>query len=205
MVKPSTTPDASASSTKGRGEARATKVAVPDDLVAVGRVTTVHGIKGWVKIHSFTEPESNIIDYQPWWLAMPDGPVRIDVDECRPATRGFLAHIAGVDDRDQARLYCQRDILVPRESFPEAEEGEYYWHQLEGMRVVSVFGGQEAALGVVTGFMETGANDVMVVAGDADSRDRLQRLIPFVDDFIVGIDSDAGLIRVDWDPDFDTR
>jgi len=189
---------ASRSAPLGAGPAAAQ---APDDLVTVGRITTVHGVRGWVKIHSFTDPESNIMSYRPWWMTMPDGLTRLEVDDFRPAAKGFLAHLAGVDDREQARLYCQRDIQVPRSVFPEAEEGEYYWHQLEGMSVVSIYGGGETPLGVVRDFMETGANDVMVVAGAGER----ERLIPFVDDFIVAIDSEARLIRVDWDPDFDTR
>ncbi len=177
----------------------------PGDLVTVGKITTVHGVRGWVKIHSYTDPESNIMDYQPWWLAMPGGLAKVEVDQFRTAAKGFLAHLAGVDDREEARAFCQREIQVPASLFPVAEAGEYYWHQLQGMRVVSVFQGEEASLGVVSGFMETGANDVMVVTGDNASRDRLERLIPFVDDFIVEVDTKAGLIRVDWDPDFDTR
>lgn len=173
----------------------------PDDLVTVGKITTVHGVRGWVKIHSYTDPESNIMSYQPWWMAMPAGLTRLKVDDFRPAAKGFLAHLAGIDDREEARLYCQRDIQVSRSAFPQAEEGEYYWHQLEGMSVVSVYGEEETHLGVVSDFMETGANDVMVVSGGADKR---ERLIPFVEDFIVDIDSEAGLIRVDWDPDFET-
>ena len=199
--RPASRSAASAGSSPGISGGSA-DTAVPDDLVTVGRITTVHGIRGWVKIHSFTEPESNITNYRPWWMAMPDGLVRLDVDEFRPATKGFLAHLAGVDDRDSARLYCQRDIQVSRALFPEAEEGEYYWHQLEGMKVVTVYGGGETLLGTVSEFMETGANDVMVVTSSTDKR---ERLIPFVDEFIVEIDSAAGLIRVDWDPDFDTR
>jgi len=174
----------------------------PDDLVTVGKITTVHGVRGWVKIHSFTEPESNIMGYRPWWITMPDGLTRLEVDDFRPATRGFMAHLVGVDDRDQARLYCQREIQVSRSVFPPAEEGEYYWHQLAGMKVISVYNGTQVDLGVVSDFMETGANDVMVVTGTSDRR---ERLIPYVDDFVVDIDMDAGVIRVDWDPDFESR
>ncbi|HLS99598.1 MAG: ribosome maturation factor RimM [Porticoccaceae bacterium] len=178
-------------------------LAAPDDLVVVGRITTVHGVQGWVKIHSFTEPESNIFDYLPWWMTLPGGLARVEVDQFRATAKGFIAHIVGLDDRDQARLYCQRDIQVSAAAFPEAAPGEYYWHQLEGMKVVSTHGGRALLLGTVDGFFDTGASDVMVVKGDAASHDRLERLIPFVDDYIVEVDMAAGTVLVDWDPDFD--
>ncbi|MFA5495501.1 MAG: ribosome maturation factor RimM [Porticoccaceae bacterium] len=176
--------------------------AVPDDLVVVGKVTTVHGVQGWVKIHSYTEPEHNIFDYQPWWMALPEGMAQIEIDRFRTTAKGFLAHIVGLDDRDQARLYCQRDIQVSIAAFPDAEPGEYYWHQLKGLQVIAARDGGDLLLGTVTGLFDTGANDVMVVRGDAGSHDRLERLIPFVDDYVVDVDVDAGTIRVDWDPDF---
>jgi len=176
----------------------------PDDLVVVGRITTVHGVQGWVKIHSFTEPESNIFDYQPWWLAkVGGGSEQIAIDQYRSTPKGFLAHIVGLDDRDLARLYCQRDIQVSVSSFPAAAPDEFYWHQLKGLRVVTSQDGKDVILGTVTDFLETGANDVMVVKGDEHSLDRVERLIPYVDLYIEEVDLSAGIIRVDWDPSFD--
>ena len=171
--------------------------------MVVGRITTVHGVQGWVKVHSFTDPESNIFDYLPWWMDLPGGRNKAEIDQFRATAKGFIAHIVGLDDRDQARLYCQRDILASSAMFPEAAPGEYYWHQLEGMKVVSTHGGRELLLGTVDGFFDTGASDVMVVKGDAASHDRLERLIPFVEDYIVEVETVARVIRVDWDPDFD--
>lgn len=176
--------------------------AVPSDAVVVGRVTAVHGVRGWVKIHSFTDPEPNIFDYQPWWIEMPSGFCAIRVDEFRSTAKGFLAHIVGLDDRDEARLYCQRDILVSASLFPEAGENEVYWHQLQGLRVIASHEGAETDIGVVTDLFETGANDVLVVVGDDNSVDRRERLLPYVDDCIASIDLDEGVLEVNWDPDF---
>lgn len=177
---------------------------LPAEPVVVGRITAVHGVKGWVKVYSFTEPAENIFQYPPWWLKTADGWVEIELDQFRSTSKGLLAHIVGIDDRDVARKFCQRDIAVEKSLFPTLEQGEYYWHQLEGLRVVSSFDSvaQDIDLGVVTGLMETGANDVLMVKGDGKSLDREERLIPYTKQFVLHVDLDAGVIKVDWDPAF---
>ena len=177
----------------------------PGDLIVAGKVTTVHGVKGWVKIHSYTAPESNLFDYQPWWMQTREGWERLEVDDHRPVAKGFIAHIRGLDDRDGARAYCQREIQVSPDCFPPVGENEVYWHQLMGFEVISRFEGREYRLGRVDGLLETGANDVAVVAPSAGSIDRRERLIPWVDEFIIDVDLDNSRLIVDWDPEFESR
>ncbi|WP_237058808.1 ribosome maturation factor RimM [Microbulbifer sediminum] len=170
------------------------------ELVTVGRITAVYGVRGWVKVHSFTEPMDNILQFHDWWLQAGDGWEPLQIDGGRRHGKGLIVHIKGVDDRDLAARFCQRDIAVSRAQMPSLAEGEYYWHQLEGLAVVSRFGGAEQDLGTVERLMETGANDVLVVRGGKDGR---ERLIPFLPgEFITDIDLDAGVITVDWDPEF---
>jgi 16S rRNA processing protein RimM len=173
---------------------------IPVDPVIVGRITTVHGVKGWVRVHSFTERAENIFQYPPWWLKTPNGWQGIEVDQCRDTSKGLLVHIVGVDDREIARQYCQKDIAVERSQFPELEQGEYYWHQLEGLRVISCQG--DVQLGVVMGLMETGSNDVLEVKGDSASIDCAERLIPYTEQFVLGVNLETREILVDWDPEF---
>lgn len=171
----------------------------PCDPLVVGRVTAVHGVKGWVKIHSFTEPSDNIFDYQPWWLNIAGNWQKMKVTEQRSTAKGLMVHLAGIDDRDQARTYCQRDIYVAKAQLPVLVDGEYYWHQLEGMVVMTT---QGVRLGSVDCLMATGANDVLVVKGDDESLDQEERLIPYTDQFVLNVDLGAGRIEVDWDPAF---
>ncbi|MDX2463075.1 MAG: ribosome maturation factor RimM [Porticoccus sp.] len=173
---------------------------IPVDPVFVGRITTVHGVKGWVRIYSSTEHAENIFQYPPWWLKMSDGWREIEIDQYRATTKGLLAHIVGVDDRDVARQLCQKDVAVERAQFPELDQGDYYWHQLEGLRVISCQGNVQ--LGVVASLMETGANDVLEVKGDSESLDRAERLIPYTEQFVLGVNLETREILVDWDPEF---
>lgn len=173
------------------------------NLVNVGRITAVFGIKGWVKVHSYTEPQDNLFSYDPWWIKTKHGVKQIEIDEARPHGDSYVAHIKGVDDRDLAATYTAADIAVERDLLPELDDGEFYWNQLEGLVVKTCYEGQTQRLGVVSKIMETGANDVLVVQGDAQSIDQRERLIPYVpDQFVLSVDLTTKEILVDWDPAF---
>lgn len=196
---------------------------IPEHLLAVGRITSVYGVKGWVKIESFTEPRVNLFIYQPWYIASSNGFQTVVIDEHRPHGKGYAGHIRGVDDRDIAGTYCRKDIYIEKRLLPELASDELYWHQLEGLKVYSVglhnvaqdgvaqaseSQGQDASqservlLGKVSEVMETGANDVLVVKNSSDSIDTRERLIPWLEEVLYNIDLDKGEIDVYWDPDF---
>ncbi|MEO5342436.1 MAG: ribosome maturation factor RimM [Gammaproteobacteria bacterium SHHR-1] len=165
-----------------------------DSHVIIGRVTGLYGIKGWVKVYSHTRPIKNILGYRPWYLQRADGWEEHQLAEGRIQGKGLVARLAGYDDRDQAAELLERDIAIKRAQLPRAEKGIYYWADLEGLQVFTLEG---VALGVVDHLFETGANDVLVVQGERE------RLLPLLmDQVIKEVDLDAGLMRVDWDPEF---
>jgi 16S rRNA processing protein RimM len=172
-------------------------------LVTVGRIGAVHGVRGWVKIQSFTAPPEQIFAYQPWWLKLPEGEQRVELADSEVHGNKLVAQLAGIDDREEARRFTQAEILVDMSSFPPLEAGEYYWHQLEGLRVISEYAGRRVDLGRVVRLLETGANDVLVVRGDRDSIDKGERLIPYLPEQTVRhVDLTTGEMVVDWDPEF---
>ncbi|MDR6992650.1 ribosome maturation factor RimM [Luteimonas sp. 3794] len=164
-------------------------------MIQVGKVHGAFGVRGEVKLESFTEPRSAIFRYQPWVLRDARGIER----ECegakgRETPKGVVATLPGVEDRDGAEATRGLEVFVPREALPPPKPGEYYWVDLEGLRVRNVEG---VDFGVVSHLFSTGANDVLVAQGDRE------RMIPFVlPDYIVSIDFDTALVTVDWDPDF---
>lgn len=173
------------------------------NLVDVGRIAAVFGVQGWLKIRSETEPAENIFEYSPWWLKTSHGVKAVEIDQFRPHGKGFVAHIRGVDDRDEAALLAGVTIAVERRQLPELVEGEYYWHQLQEMAVISCFEGAQVRLGCVSRLLETGANDVLVIQPDADSVDDRERLVPYIPgQYVLEVNLEAGTILVDWDPDF---
>ncbi|HQQ63651.1 MAG TPA: ribosome maturation factor RimM [Pseudomonadales bacterium] len=172
----------------------------------VGKLTAVYGVKGWVKVHSFTDPMENIFSYTPWFLVGADESntgTQVIVDDHRVHGKGLVAHIKGVDDRDAAALFCQQMIAVDIGELPVLPEGEYYWQELTGLQVFSRYGaGERVLLGKVSALMETGANDVLVVSPCEKSVDQRERLLPYVDAYVLEVDLDTGTMLVDWDPEF---
>jgi len=162
----------------------------PERRIAVGRVVGLFGVYGWVKLFSHTRPREAILRYRPWHVDV-GGVVRtIEVLEGRLHGKGLVARLAGCDSRDVAAALIGADIAIDASQLPATGAREYYWAELEGLRVVNLAG---VELGSVSHLIETGANDVMVVRGDRE------RLIPFAPGYIQDVDLDTSVIRVDWD------
>jgi 16S rRNA processing protein RimM len=159
----------------------------------MGRISGLFGVRGWVKVYSYTEPREAVLNYDRWLLSRKDGWEEATVAEGQRHGKTIIARIDGYVDRDQAAGLIGADIGVPREAMPETERDQFYWSDLEGLRVVHCDGTE---LGRVAYLLETGANDVMVVQGEQE------RLIPFVlDKVVLGVDLDKGEIEVDWEWD----
>ena len=168
--------------------------AEPEGMLVLGRISGLYGVQGWVKIYSFTDPRENILHYGRWRLLRNGQWQTAKVVEGKRHGKGVIARLDLFDDRERAREYIGAEIAVPRDALPPLPFGEYYWADLEGLRVETVEG---VDLGVVDHLMETGANDVLVVEGERT------RLVPFVQGSVVtSVDLDSGVIRVDWDPEF---
>ena len=162
--------------------------------ILLGRVTGLYGVKGWIKVHSYTHPRENIVNFRRWTLRQGDDHAPVAVEDGRPQGRTVVAKLLEIDDRDEARALIGADVTVERGDLPPCEPGEYYWVDLEGLGVRTVSGDD---LGRVDYLFSSGAHDILVVAGDR------QRLIPFVmQNVIHEIDARRGLIVVDWDSEF---
>jgi len=164
-------------------------------LVVVARIVGIYGVRGWVRVESYTAPPENVLNYRRWHLRRGGGWEPVELLEGQPHGKGLVVRLQNLTDREQARTFIGTDIAVPRSELPPLEEGEVYWADLQGLRVETVRG---QSLGVVDYLFATGANDVLV------ARDgKRERLIPFVRDQVVTrIDLDAGVVVVDWDPEF---
>lgn len=174
------------------------------ELAVIGKITTVYGVKGWVKVHSYTEPMENLFGYTDFLIERNGSWSPVVFAEYKRHGKGLVARIDGVDDRDIAATFTRCNIAVRLSALPDLEEDEFYWHQLEGLKVLTTGpDGESLLLGIVSHMLETGANDVMVVCKCPGSIDKQERLIPYLpDQFIHRIDIEAGEIRVDWDPEF---
>lgn len=165
-----------------------------DNQVVLGRIAGLFGVKGWIKVFSFTEPRENIGAYPCWHLELDGQRLAVRVEACQAHGKGVVAKLAGMEDRDEAAPWVGAQISVPRAELPAPEPGRYYWADLEQLEVRTTGG---ISLGRVDHLLTTGAHDVMVVRGERE------RLIPFVTGQTVQeVDLDRGVIIVDWEPEF---
>ena len=167
----------------------------------MGRIGAPWGVKGWVKVTSYTDPPENLLEYGKFLLTgarvceVGGKVVPVEIDDMRPQGKGLVAHIRDCDDRDASGLYTGGELWVARDMLPALEEG-YYWHQLENLAVLNLEG---VLLGKVDHLLETGANDVLVVR-DGQGH---ERLLPYVPQVVRKVDLSGGRIEVDWQPDWD--
>lgn len=163
--------------------------------ILAGRFVGAFGVRGEVKLESFTDPKKAILLYQPWLLRDMQGSEReLAGARGRDTAKGIVARIAGIEDRDAAEALRGTEVWVAREALPPPQPGQYYWVDLEGLRVVNLDG---VDFGLVSHLFSTGANDVVAVQGERE------RLIPFVmPEYITAIDFGSRTLTVDWDADF---
>lgn len=164
-----------------------------DRQLTLGRIASVFGVRGWLKVESFTEPRSNLLGYRNWQLhGAPLTEAR--VEQGREHGRGLVVKLQGIQDRDQAADLVGAEIRVARSELPALAPGEVYWADLEGLQA---FGRGGVRLGVVSHVFATGANDVLVIAGER------QHLVPLVwGQYVTRYDPAGQRIELDWDVDF---
>ena len=171
-----------------------------DTRVTLGRVAGVFGVKGWIRVHSYTRPPENILKYRHWWIAS-----RVPFEAKLLGTQAqgggsLVAQIcdaAGqpIEDRDVAAALIGAELQVERAALPKLKPGELYWADLLGLAVENLDG---VALGIVTDMTSNGAQDVLVIADG-----EIERLIPFVRDVIIKqVDVEARRLVCDWQPDW---
>ena len=170
------------------------------EKVVLGEIGRVHGLKGWLKLISFTSPIENILDYSRFTAQVEGRSQELELDEHSRANKALLVHFKGYDDPETARLLTGTELTIANEKLPQLEHGEFYWHQLQDLKVVNQ---TDQMFGRVSHLLETGANDVLVVKADSESIDDRERLIPYlVDSVVIEIDLGNETIRVNWEADY---
>jgi len=165
-----------------------------DRRLLIGRVSGLYGVRGWVKLFSYTDPKANLLEFRDLQLGSGDEWRPAVLAEGRAQGKTLVGRFEGVTDRDQAARLVGAEIAIRRDQLPETAADEVYWTDLIGLEVVNVHG---ESLGTVDRLLATGANDVLVLRGDTE------RLIPFLRGTVVkDIDQAAGRITVDWERDF---
>ena len=161
--------------------------------LTVGQIGRAYGLKGWVKIHSYTDPCTNLMHYQPWHRQTPEGFQPLPLTDCQPHGHALIAHFAGIDTPEATRSLVNVKISILRSQLPPLAINDYYWTDLEGLNVYNL---QQHYFGQVKYLFETGANDVMVVS----QKNHAELFIPFVMPHIVKqVNIAEKKIIVDWE------
>ncbi len=160
----------------------------------MARVGAPFGIKGWLKLQTFTESPDSLDEYASWLLKSGAGWEEFELEDFAVNVKGVFAKLKGCDDRTAAEKLVKREIGIPREALGDLEEGEVLWIDLIGSDVVDTLGKR---LGKIETLIETGANDVLVVKLGGE-----EMLIPFIDEVIVKVDRDARQVTVSWSGEY---
>ena len=153
-----------------------------EDLIVIGKIVSVHGVRGDVKIYSFTDPIDNLLEYRRWTLRRGDEVKQVELVKGRLQGKILVATLKGLTDREEARTYADFEICIPRSELPQLTGDDYYWYQLQGLTIINQV---EQVLGRVDHLLETGANDVMVVKPFDGSLDDRERLLPYTDQCVL--------------------
>ncbi len=168
-----------------------------DEIVVLGRLFEPYGIRGWLRLHPFGDDPLSWAKMPVWWMRQEGGSWHeIRLSRMKQHGDGVVVLLEGVEDRTQAEALKGCLIGAPRTALPETAGDEFYWADLVGLEVINA---ADEVLGKVVGLLETGANDVLRVAG---SGGQAERLIPFVDSVVKVVDREAGVIRVEWGLDW---
>ncbi|MEI6738551.1 MAG: ribosome maturation factor RimM [Pseudomonadota bacterium] len=162
-----------------------------DDMVVMARIGAPFGIKGWLKLQTFTEYADSLDEFDHWFISSPKGWEEVAVEDYAVNVKAVVAKLQGCNDRSAAERMQKREIAIPRDWLEVAEEGAYYWIDLIGATVVNEVGER---LGKIETLMETGANDVLVVKSGST-----EILIPFVDAYLLNVDRDKKIVTVRWE------
>lgn len=173
-----------------------------DDYLVIGRVIDVYGLKGWVKVKSFTQPATNFLNYAQCFVNEGKCWQPLEIDGGKMHGKVLVVKFAGYNDRSDAEKLLKRDFAVKTEELPVLGDGDFYWHQLENLRVFVMTNEGEKLLGLVDHLLETGSNDVLYIKPCEGSLDKRERLLPYRPEVVLDVDVVASRMMVDWDIEF---
>jgi len=160
----------------------------------MGRIFAPFGVKGWVKVKTYSESPEGLAGRPSWWIGK-DGDWReARIAETAQNGARLVARLEGCDSAESAAAYRGLDVAVPRDSLPPTGENEFYQADLIGLEVRNM---DDERLGTVAALFSNGAHELMRVAGDEG-----ERLVPFIDQVVREVDIGAGRILVDWGKDW---
>ena len=165
-----------------------------EEIIVMAKLSSPYGVKGWVKIFSFTEKLDSLLAYKKFFLSKDQKNwLEKEVKEIKLHGKSIIVKFLEIDSRSEAENLKNYLIGVSKDLLPKLNKGQYYWNELIGFEVLNL---KNISFGNVATFIETGANDVIVVRGDKE------RLIPYTSNTVLKVDTGGEKIIVDWDEEF---
>jgi 16S rRNA processing protein RimM len=162
--------------------------------VEVGRLGAAHGVRGWLRVQSYTDPPQRLFEWKLWQLQSLTGAEReVKLLEARPQGNGWIARLEGIEERDAASRLSGYLVLVDRDELPVTTGREHYRADLVGFEAKNVEG---VLLGMVDHFVDTPGNAVMVIKGERE------HWVPVSAQHLRSVDTDTRRVIVDWPADF---
>ena len=159
-------------------------------LIQLGFVGAPFGVRGWVKLRSHTDPPERLLDHRSLVLGQGSVWQNYRIEASGRSGGALTVKLSGVEDRDQAQALRGAQVCVQRSELPPRDDRDFYRADLVGCEVVNLDG---AELGIVSHFMETPAQVLMVVRGAREI------WIPAVPQHLRRVDLQARRVVVDWD------
>jgi 16S rRNA processing protein RimM len=156
--------------------------------VCVARIGAPHGVRGAVKLWTFTEDPLAVKRYRP--LTTKDGARSFEVTEVREAKGHLVAALKGVVTREEAARLNGVELYVAREKLPAAAADEYYHADLIGLAAVN---SADQPIGRVTAIHNFGAGDIIEIAPP----DGATMLLPFTNAVVPVVDIAAGRVVIE--------
>jgi len=159
-----------------------------DKFILIGKVVKAHGLRGEIKIHSFSGQPAHFNNYQRLVLVDTNGRLTsaLEIIKCRVTGKTAIVQLDGIDDRNQAERICSMGVLIDKTDLPNLTNNEFYYHELIGLPVQTEDGKQ---LGKVDNIFSNGAQEIMEIKGEGE-----HYLIPVVQDVIIDLDTDKIII-----------
>ncbi|NQZ52956.1 MAG: ribosome maturation factor RimM [Piscirickettsiaceae bacterium] len=168
-----------------------------EEFIPVGKISGIFGVKGWMKVFSFTEPRRNILAYSPLYISRKGEWVEAKISGGRAQGKGIVIGLVDITDPDQVLPLIGSELAITKKQLKPTAKDEFYWSELIGLEVINL---RNEVLGQVKEILATGAHDVLLVQ---DKEHDVERLIPFVmGEIVEQVNLDDNVIRVNWELDY---
>ncbi len=165
-----------------------------NEWLLIGKISAAFGIKGWIKILSHTHPKSRIKLYTPWYVCKSSIYESLKIRKIQMHSKNLIAQIDGTHNRNEAEKLLGLGIYIKKSQLPKLADNNYYWYELEGMRVYNVL---HVELGVVDYLLSVSVHDVLVIKNKEK-----EYLVPFIKPYLKKVNVQKRIIIIDWEEDF---